>query len=260
MAKKLVLALVAILVGIVVYRSSTLVQVSVNDVTSWVKQQVPPETRIKQLRLEIAKIDKDVEAAVNKVVKVEMARNQLRDDVEGLKAKQKDRRDELKVVLDAVETGAATVTFRNTTYAGEEIQDRLDSMRTTFENGKDTLKLKEQVLKSKNEQLETADKQISKIREKKKELLALVEDLELKLEQLRLKQIENSIQVNDSQVSKAEALARDLKERIAEEDLKAEKLAKYGVGTTTRKEKDRASRVDSIRAAREALEDELIKK
>jgi len=261
MAKKLVIALVAILAGIVVYRYSTLVQVCVNDCGGWFTRQVPPETRIKQLRLEIARIDRDVDKAINKVVKVEGDRNKLRDDVVALKDKQKERKDELKVLLDAVEAGAATVTFRNSTYAGEELQDRLDNVRKDYENSKETLKLKEQLLKSKNDQLEAADKQIRKITDKKKDLTALVGELELRLEQLRLKQIENGIQVNDSQVNRAEALAQEIKDRIAEEDRKAETYAKYGLLPPQRKEKERASKIDSIRAAREALsEDEVIKK
>jgi len=248
---------VAILVGIVVVRNSTLVQVWVNDLLGLAKAQISPETRIKQLRLEIAKIDNDVKAAANKVVEVEMDRSKLRDEVEALKGTQKVRKDELKVLVEALEAGTSRVSFGSATYTGEGVQERLESLRVLYETGKETLKVKEQVLRSKTDQLEAADQRIGAIRGKKQRLLLLVEQLEADLERVRLKQVENSIEVNDSHVQEAEKLAQELKDRIAKEELRAEKYKQYGITSpAAQKTPDRASREDSLKSAKALLADE----
>jgi len=258
MLKKLVIAAAAVVVGLVILKGTdlgSLLQVWWKDAVAVAQRQIPPETRLKQLRMEIGKIDNDIKTAVDKLVKHEVAYESLKGDVEGLKARQKQRKDEMTTLIDALEQENTRVNFKGQSLTAEAGQNKLDALRAEFEIGKESLKLKDQVLKTKSEQLDLAVQRINKIKDKKIELTTLVEKLEAQLELVRIKQLDNRIEVNDSQVSKCEALSGRLKEMIAEEEKRAEKYAQFGLNndTPTRTATDPRSRAESIKAAKATL-------
>jgi hypothetical protein len=259
MLKKLVIAAVAVVIGLVVVKKTqlgTLMKVWWRDAVACVDRQVPPETRIKQLQLEIAKIDDSIRSAVDKKIDMMQTCKQLSDDVEALKQKQEARRNDMKALLEGLETVSTRVTFKGESLRPEAAQEKLDSIRAQFENGKVTLKNKEQVLRQKQEQLDVATRKIDKIKDAKMELTALVAKLETELELLRLKQVENgTVEVDDSQVSKCFELSDNLKKQIAKETLTLQEYEKYGLTpkpAVVEKEPQR-SKAESIKAARQAL-------
>jgi len=258
MLKKLVIAAAAVVVGLVILKGTdlgSLLQVWWKDAVAVAQRQIPPETRLKQLRMEIGKIDNDIKTAVDKLVKHEVAYESLKGDVEGLKARQKQRKDEMTTLIDALEQENTRVNFKGQSLTAEAGQNKLDALRAEFEIGKESLKLKDQILKTKSEQLDLAVQRINKIKDKKVELTTWVEKQEALLELVRIKQLDNRIEVNDSQVSKCEALSGRLKEMIAEEEKRAEKYAQFGLNndTPTRTATDPRSRAESIKAAKATL-------
>jgi len=262
MVKKLLIAVAAVVVGLVIVKKTdvgSLVQVWWKDAGGWCSRQVTPETRIKQLKLEIGKIDNDIRHATNSLVKQEVAYRELKGDVEGLKAVQDQREKEVRALADALEANSTKVVFNNQTYSPDVAQIRLQSLSLAFKTGRQTLTQKEANLKVKTEQLELADQRIKRIQSKKEELTTLVAQMEAQLENLRLKQVDRgSITVNDTQVSKCENLARNLKSMLAEEEIKAEKYARYGLlpSTTEPARETNASRAETIKAARAVLADD----
>jgi len=264
MLKKLVIAAAAVVVGLVVLKGTdlgSLVQVWWKDAVSCCARQIPPETRIKQLRMEIGKIDGDIRAAVDKLVTQEIACRNLKDNVEGLKGEQLQRKEEMTALISALEQENTRVSFKGQSLTAEAGQNKLDALRAKFEIGKESLKVKEQLLKNKGDQLALVAQRITRIKDKKIELTTLVEKLEAQLELVRIKQLDNKIEVNDSQVSKCEVLSERLKQMIAEEDLRAEKYAQFGLTTDAPSKvvKDQRSRAESIKAARSALAEDVDK-
>lgn len=260
MLKKLLIAAAAVVVGLLIVKKSSLVQVWLKDATSWCSSQVSPETRIKQLQLEIGKIDNDIRSAANSLIKQEVAYRELKADTDGLRARQDQTKKDMLTLIEALETNSKQVSFQGQSYSSEVAQIKLEGLQAKYENDKKTLKLKEQNLKVKTEQLELADQRIKKIQSKKEELTTLVTQLEAQLANLRLKQVDNNVQVSDSQVSKCENLARNLKNMLAEEEIKVEKYARYGLLPTATEqagtaEKQRTTK-ETIKAARAALTDE----
>jgi len=261
MLKKLLIAAAAVVVGLVIVKKTdlgSLTQVWWKDAGGWCSRQVAPETRIKQLKLEIGKIDQDIRAATNGLVKHEVAYRELKSDVEGLKTVQDQRKKEMLTLIEALEANSTKVVFNNQTYSPDVAQIRLESLKAAYETARQTLKQKEDTLTKKSEQLELADQRIKRIQSKKEELTALVAQLETQLENLRLKQVDRSIVVNDSQVSKCETLARNLKTMLAEEEIKVEKYARYGLLPSTPEpaKENRATKAETIKAARAALADD----
>ncbi len=258
MVKKLLIAAAAVVVGLVIVKKTdlgSLVQVWWKEAGGWCSRQVAPETRIKQLKLEIGKIDNDIRSATNSLVKQEVAYRELKGDVEGLKTVQANREAEMRALADALEANSTKVVFNNQTYSPDVAQIRLDGLNQAYRVGKQTLKQKEANLRVKTEQLELADQRIKRIQSKKEELTTLVAQLEAQLENLRLKQVDRSIPVNDTQVSKCENLARNLKAMLAEEEIKVEKYARYGLLPSTAEPAKEAhtSRAETIKATRAAL-------
>jgi len=260
MLKKLLIAAAAVVVGLLIVKKSSLVQVWLKDATSWCSSQVAPETRIKQLQLEIGKIDGDIRTAANSLIKQEVAYRELRADIDGLRARMDQTKTDMLALIKALETDSKQVSFQGQSYSNEVAQIKLEGLQAKYENDKKTLKLKEQNLKVKTEQLEVADQRIKKIQSKKEELTTLVTQLEAQLANLRLKQVDNNVQVSDSQVSKCENLARNLKNMLAEEEIKVEKYARYGLLPQNNAEQnataEKRTTKDSIKAARAALVDE----
>jgi hypothetical protein len=262
MLKKLVIAAAAVVVGLIILKGTdlgSLLQVWWKDAVACCQRQVPPETRIKQLRMEIGKIDGDIKTAVDKLVTQEVAFEKLKGDVEGLKARQKQRKEEMTALISALEQDLARVNFKGQSLTAEAGQNKLDTLRAEYEIGKESLKLKDQVLKDKEQQLNLAVERINKIKDKKVELTTLVEKLESQLELVRIKQLNNRIEVSDSQVSKCEVLSERLRQMIAEEEKRAEKYAQFGLipDAPAKAAKDQRSKVESLKAAKAALADEV---
>jgi len=261
MLKKLVIAAVAIVIGLVVVKKTqlgSLLRVWWKDAVACVDKQVPPETRIKQLNLEIAKIDDTIRSAIDHKVDMRLQVNSLTEEVEGLKKKQDGRRNDMKTLIEGLQTvgNGTRVAFKGDALRQEAAQEKLDSLRVQFENVKETLKLKEQVLHQKQEHLEVTTQRIEKIKNAKSELTALVAKLETQLEVLRLKQIENgTVEVDDSQVSKCVELAENLKKQITKQEMLASELGAAGLtpGRVQTKEAHLPPVSDSIKAAQEAL-------
>jgi len=260
MLKKLLIATAAVVVGLLIVKKSSLVQVWLKDTTCWFSAQVSPETRIKQLQLEIGKIDGDIRTAANSLIKQEVAYKELKGDVEGLRVRVDQTKQDMLTLIDALEKNSKQVSFQGQSYSNEVAQIKLEGLQVKYENDKKTLKLKEQNLEVKTKQLELADQRIKKIQTKKEELGTLVVQLEAQLANLRLQQVDNNVPVNDSQVSKCENLARNLKNMLAEEEIKVVKYQRYGLLPQNNAEQNAAAEKrttkESIKAARAALADE----
>lgn len=260
MIKKLMLASIVAVIGLVALRSThvgSLVQVWAKDATHWASRQVSPETRLKQLRLEIEKIDTDIRKAADKLITVELDRKELKADLDALKGRQAARKTEMTALIDGLEKSPTRVSIQDQTYSAESAQRKLDGLRAEFEVTKQALKNKEELLRNKEALYETTDKRILQIRNKKEELSALVNQLETQLELVRLKQAENHIHVSDSHASKADNLAQDIQRMLNEESIRSQTYARYGLpGKVVKPIKEEKTRAETIRAAREALASE----
>ncbi len=166
MLKKLVIAAAAVVVGLVIVKKTdlgSLLHVWWKDAGGWCSRQVPLETRVKQLKLEIGKIDDDIKSAINQSVRIEVEHDKLKADVAGLKAKQEQRAQEMKDLKE---------TLRLTSSPAQKDSNTLSSLTRQYNTGKAELANREKRLADLAEQIELADEQITKLKNKKDELLA----------------------------------------------------------------------------------------
>src|SRR5260370_13632221 len=107
MCKKLCLAVGAVIVGLLVITFTgigTLMQVKWNDTRSWMDRQVPPETQLKQLQVEIDKIDQDIKKNLNKLAAQEVEKDRLEASLTKLKENQTNLRQDITAMSKALDS------------------------------------------------------------------------------------------------------------------------------------------------------------
>jgi chromosome segregation ATPase len=260
MCRKLLVAAVVVIVGVVLLRKTWVghqVETWWQDTREAMESRIPPEKRIKELRREIGKIDGEVKKAVNGLIKMEVSRNELRDEVAKLEKIKADRMSEVEAMKTALEGANHQVVYQKVTYRPATFQRKLDQGVAALKSTKETLRVRQQALQNKEESLAALDRRITRMKEKQGELVALADKLETKLEELRLKQLENNVQIDDSKVSECEALYAKIKRGLEEEELKAEKYAHYGLTPVLNSpEKDSKPVAESLKEAQKVLEDD----
>lgn len=259
MLKKLLIAAAAVVVGLVIVKKTDLgclARVWWKDTSSWAAKQVPLETRIKQLKVKVADIDKDIHAARDRLVKLELDKRDSKTQLDGLKTVQEQRKQDMLTLIEALEQNSTRVVFKGQSTSSEVAQIRLDTLKTEFETGKQTQKLKEKSYGVKSEQVELAHQRLTRIKAKKDELASLADQLDAQLENLRMKQLDARVEIPDSKISEAEKLAAYIRAQFDEEEVKTEVNARYNLEPKTTPAKATPSKAETIKAARAVLADD----
>jgi chromosome segregation ATPase len=261
MLKKILIAAVAVVAGLVVVNRSSLVRVWWNDARSCMERQIPPEVQLKQLAHEIDKIDADIKRNISKLAAQEVSVNQLEERVTGLKNKQKTVRADIESMREKLE-GVRTekVSFKGHAYPKSELTRRLDMAVTDYTNLKDQVKSQELLLADKRRTLEAAHTRISEMRNKKEEFRVVAAQLETKVEQLRTQQMASNVDLDESQVGRCNELIQKIKTRLATDEATVRILHDYGYETKTPvAAPEQKSTEEVLKSARQALEDDTEK-
>jgi chromosome segregation ATPase len=261
MCKKLLIAAVALVVGLLVVRHTSLgslIQVWWKDARAHVERQIPPEVQIKQLGVEIDKIDKDIKKNLSNLAAQEVECQMLEEKVVALRASQKQLKEdvsEMEKLLTAPRT--ERVSFNGVTYRTAELTRKLDSAATLYKNRKAEVAAKEQLLADKKRTLEAAHQRISAMRDQKEQLRVTVARLETRLETLRLKQMEAKVDLDDSQVGKCNELAGKIEERLRKNEVEAKLQAEYGYRAASPiLDREPKTTEEVLKSARQALQDD----
>jgi chromosome segregation ATPase len=259
MCKKLVLAAVAIVVGSMVVKHTSvgsLARVWWNDARQAVERQVPPETQIKRLEQEVNKIDADIKQNLSRLAQQEVETQKLDEDIASAKDSQAALKTEITALTKGLEANTQPVKFdtrvaRNTR--------KLDLQVATYNRRKAELKSKESLLSMKREALEAAHARINEMFNQKEELHVTVEELKAKLAIARSNAIKNnaSIELDDSQVARCKELANAINDQLAVAVKEADLKARYGYTNAIPKVVDEAkSTTEVLKSAKKALEED----
>jgi len=260
MCKKLVLAAVAIVVGSMVVKHTSvgsLARVWWNDARQAVERQVPPETQIKRLEHEVSKIDADIKQNLSRLAQQEVETQKLDEDIASAKESQAALKTEITALTKSLEANTQPVKFdtrvaRNTR--------KLDLQVATYNRRKAELKSKESLLAMKREALEANHARINEMFNQKEELHVTVEELKAKLAIARSNAIKNnsSIELLDgSQVARCKELANSINDQLAVQVKDAELQARYGYTNAVPKVVDEAKpTAEVLKSAKKALEED----
>jgi hypothetical protein len=260
MCKRLFLAAVAIVVGVSVVRYTqlgTLLQVWWHDARASVEKAIPPEVQIKQLRLEIDKIDADVKQNISKLAKQEADCEKLEKDVVALRHTQRQLREGIAAMEKTLDSKTDRVVFEGAPYRPTELARRLDAATVRYTNGKGELKAKEQLLEEKKRALEEAHRRVSTMRDEKERFRVEVARLETWLETLKLQQMQDRVELDESQVGRCNALLSQLQARMRQMQIEARLQKDYGYTAPGQvSDRDQKSTEDVLKAARKALQED----
>ncbi len=260
MCKKLLIAAVALVVGLSVVKHTqlgSLFHVWWKDARTSLEKQVPPEVRIRQLSHEIDKIDGDIKKNLSKLAAQEVECQMLEEKVHALRASQKQLKEDISA-MEKLLDGARTerVSFNGTTYRTPELKRKLDSAVQAFTGRKTELKAREQLLAEKKQALEKAHQYISAMRDEKEQLRITVARLETRVETLRQKQMEAKVEFDESQVGKCNELAGKIEEQLRRAEVEAKLHEDFGYRTRAAIiDRDRSTE-EVLKSARQALQDD----
>jgi len=264
MCKKLVLAAVAILVGTAVVRHTSfgsLAQVWWHDAKQAVERQVPPEVQIKQLEVEVGKIDRDIKKNLSKLANQEVDTQALEENVAALKEAQSKLRADIEAMtkgLKGIEAATDRVTFNSRSYPARELTGKLDRTVALYEAKKAELKSKEQLLGLKKQALEAAHDRISAMADQKERLHTIIAKFQTRLELNRTAAVrsEVGIDLDDSQVGISNELAKKIDHELAVQEKELAVFAKYGYSNVAPKIDETKPTADVVNAAEKALKDD----
>jgi chromosome segregation ATPase len=261
MCKKLLIAAVALVVGLAVVKHTqlgSLIQVWWKDARASVEKQIPPEVQIKQLGVEIDKIDKDIKKNLSVLAAQEVDCQILEERVNALRASQKQLKEDVSAMEKLLDNPRTErVAYNGVTYRTPDLTRKLDSAVSMFNIRKAELKAKEQLLADKKRTLEAAHQRISAMRDQKEQLRVTVARLETRVETLRLKQMEAKVDLDDSQVGKCNELAGKIEERLRQREVEAKLQQEYGYRALSPVlDREPKTTEEVLKSARQALQED----
>jgi len=256
MFRKIAIAVGAVLLGLVIvcYTSlPSLVHVKCNDVFSWMDRQVPIETKIKQLRLETGKIDKEINDNLGKLAKLEVETEKLEQGVVTLRIEQADRKKDVSAMATKLETKTEQVSKKDL----RGLTDQLDLAVKTYEAKDAKLKNMESLLVAKRKTLEAAHQKISAMKDQRDELRVTIAKLETRKELVDIKTQQSTIEISDSQISRCKQLANDINTQLSEREHLADLRDQYGLSDkAVIAEKDAKNVQEVLKSAKNVLKDD----
>jgi chromosome segregation ATPase len=260
MLKKLLIAAVAVIAGLVVLTKVTKISPTVwfGDCCRSARHWVPPEKQLQQLKADINNIDRDINANLTRLAHMKVEVTMFGEDLEAKRTRQSQLRAEIGDMQKSLGERNEKVVFHNRKVAADDLTRRLDMAVTEYTCLKEQIKTHDQVLKARQRTLEVAKNRITEMKNEKEKLRLLAAKLENHLEMVKMKQMENQvIGFDENAVTQARQTAKDIETRlrVAEEDMKIK--AEFGYGDKSVLEKDEAkSKVEVLRAAKAALQDD----
>jgi chromosome segregation ATPase len=263
MCKKLVIAAVAILVGTAVVKHTTigsLVQVWWHDAKQAVERQVPPEVQIKQLAVEVSKIDADIKRNLSKLAQQEVEVQATDDALASLKDTQATLKAEIAALTKGLENAdSEKVSINSKNWAVARATKQLDAKVTKYERTKSEIASKEKLLANRREALEAAHARIQEMSTQKEQLRDTVANLQTRLEVAKLNATKShtNIEFDDSQVARCNQLANDISQRLSVAEKENTLFNQYGYGTGPQPKAEETKPVaDVLKAARRIAHDD----
>jgi chromosome segregation ATPase len=263
MLKKLLIASVAVIAGMVVLTKVTKISPKIwfGDCCRSVRNMVPPEVQLKQLKADIENIDKEIEKNLCTLARMATEVDQFGEDLGRNRDRQAHLKADITDLSKALKDRAELVVFRGKKCDADDLTRKLEMHVTEYNCLKEKVKVQDQIFSQKKRTLATAKDRITAMKNEQERLRFLALRLENELELVRMKQIQNQVtDFDDSALSRAQQNAKDVESRLREIDklIKFKKEFGYTDSTTPETIKGK-SREEVLHSAKAALQDENVK-
>jgi chromosome segregation ATPase len=252
MLKKLLIAVVAVAVGLTVVKSTklgSLMRVKWNDATAWCNKQIPVETEITRLRDEISRLGNDSKTHYSVIAEEMVKLDNLKREISEGESKLAQQKKKVTALRDALnEGGNKLVVLGEEKYPRVRVEKQLSRDFDLYKTCEGQLAAKRKLLESRQECLAKAREQLAAMQDTRRDLEVELSRLEAEYNTLKVAQTKSKFSLDDSELSKIKAGVAALRDRIAEQQKIAALQAEFGDGPIpagdTVKTKDLLKQID----------------
>jgi chromosome segregation ATPase len=181
-----------------------------------IKDAVPEEARIDDLRDEINKIGPEIKKARTVVARQINEVKDLKTEIAQIKTNLDKREADILALKKVLDTNASLVTIGSEQFKRDKVEADRNRKWEAFKQAKEMLQAKEDLLKQREETLEADKAKLETMQDKKRELEASADRLALRLRKLRLTQMQQNVAIDDSHIANAQKKFEDLEKRIGQ--------------------------------------------
>jgi len=252
MLKKLLIAVVAVAIGLTVVKSTkvgSLMRVKWSEATAWCNKQIPVETEIARLRDEISRLGNDTKGHCQLVAEEMVQVDNLKREISEAEGKLAQQKKKVTAMRDALnEGGNKLVVLGEEKYARVRVEKQLARDFDLYKTCEAQLAAKKKLLESRQECLAKAREQLTAMQDTRRDLEVQVSQLEAEYNTLKVTQTKSKFALDDSSLSKVKEGVQALRNRIAAAQKEAALQAEFtdgpiNVGDTV-KAKDLLKQID----------------
>lgn len=216
---KKTLVVAAVLAGGVALIAGTgLGRHTIHKVVAWGKKQIPIEDQIGALKIDIGRLDKEIDSGWPKIAKYESEIKDLKEDLGMRQEKLVKMEKEIAAATDALEAKVVKISYSGKDYSPSQAAKILNRDLNYFVSLKKEVASKTQLLKAREQKLEAAMSVQKEMISQKNKLSTEVAQIEADLETLRFHQAESKLPTNnESSLDSIKERIRGLKRQIDEE-------------------------------------------
>jgi len=224
MCKKLLIAALAIVVGVGVVSGTRLgshFRLWYNKSSTWAKQQVPPETEIERLRMELSRLSNLDDRYYDQVARQKREVKKLRDKVTKDQASLARLETEIKAMRQVAADDAEFVVYNGNRYARKDVEQQVREDARKFLTDEEGVKADEDHLKELEKILAINEGKLKDLSIVRKKMEVKLRTLEKELAQERRLQTQGQMTLDDSQYSRINKEIEELENRV--EDMKTKR-------------------------------------
>jgi len=224
MCKKLLIAALAVVIGVGVVSGTRLgshFRLWWTQSSTWAKNQVPPETEVERLRMELARLGQLDDRYYDQVARQQREVRKLRDKVTKDQASLAKLEGEIKAMRLASAEERELVSFNGREYRRVEVQEQIREDAQRFFADEAAVKADEAHLKELEKTLSINQGKLKDLDLVRKNFSVKLRTLEKELAQERRLQTQNNMVLDDSQYSRLNKEIEELENRI--EDMKTKR-------------------------------------
>ncbi len=222
MCKKLVIVAVAVVAVALLLRKTEVgshVRLAWKNYKSDIKKQVPLETEIERLRLELTRLSDD-KRDVSSIAEEMVAIDNLKSDITRKQANLEKQKVRIMKMKADLETGQSYIVYGDTRWSAATVKAQLGSEFANYKLLEDELKANEKTLQAREMSLTQAREQLAAKQSARRELEVELARLEAELKTVRLAETRSRVVIDDSELARIKKSVNELNTRIKVEQKK----------------------------------------
>jgi peptidoglycan hydrolase CwlO-like protein len=247
MSKKIVIAAVAVVVALVVIKTTWIgshARLWRKQIAEYARSQVAPEQEIQRLKMELKNLEKEDDRHYHKVATQIVEVQKIETQVAAMKKDLDERETRIKAMKNSLVGEEKFVTYKGERFARTDLQAQLRVSAQRFQVDEETVKSKQEQLATMKQTLEVNRKKLSELKLVRQQMMTELQRLETALVAERQAQAAENNTLDDASYLKLRKEMNAVKDRI--EVLKQKRALKGDVEGPVRAAEQRKEQEEAI--------------